>query len=1106
MARASIRGNPLLLCRGEALSSLCELSGSFVVCTATEGAETGTRLTYGRSGKLAEEAPAARTQGTTVTVTDLFSPLPVRRREFLKASKKQYTKALQVVSAYAVMCCGVRFAVRHAPKAGGKWNNVITTAGNSRMRDAVSSVFGPKFLKGLEPVSIDLATPPVLPSAAGGEVEAEHGTGEAAAGSSGVSSMDVSAFLGPGESPAVSSATPPSTASGVGHGSSQDADAAGDSQGVDSALNTSIASSAPPDTPPDAPALAGHIHGFVSKSGTGIGRSNNERQFLFVNGRPVDMGRITRAVNEVWRVYEMKHKPAFVLNLQLPARTFDVNVAPDKRDVIFTEQGALLDALKGGLHAIWAPSRGRFAVGAANGALGAKAGQGSIPTIQELLAQRAEKRAAAAAATAAAAPPSDGPSSHPDAAAAGASPSAARAAEGLEGGVIASSPALVGGGPAVATHASASSPGTSQQQGHEGEASPTLSSASPPSRHSVGSTADSPAPAAPVAGGWVITSIIGDGGETSTGNTDSKHITQTESAPATGGDAEIDGAEHNPVLPAPAAPVRVIASTAGRSRRRPAPQASAVHIETDAHSQGAAVEPQPEIDSRRVPSTPPLQAAVSSTVVEAGTPSSAQNTPPPASRRGRVTILDDDSSQDTDLEGTTPASHAVSPPVDTAVDSHAAVTPVHKSPAVAAASAAALTPGNVPRMPRIPPRQKRSREGAPISPACGATAAASPRTPALTGSDPPRAADTSGMSHGDHTLHSSASPSQSAAAASAASTPRAGSVGDVQLQSSTKKRRRSSQPAVQVESFDWSFLEASTEAGGVGGGQGGVWNGDEVLLTAMPQQDTADTSSAADAQVAQVVNVFDADTDDEGEGVEGGSERQPAAVGADADAALSRVLTKDKFRSMHVVGQFNLGFIVAASGSDLFILDQHACDEKVRYEKYCAGLELQQQPLIIPAPLDMTAGEELVVLEHMEVFRANGFKFAVDEDAVPGRRVRLSAIPFSKRRQFGVEDVKELASMLAADPYMARRGDVRLPKIKYMLASRACRTAIMIGDPLKRDAMRRVVHGMAVLDQPWNCPHGRPTLRHLVDMAHVEGLQPVPPVQVVSSSGGAAQG
>jgi DNA mismatch repair protein PMS2 len=46
---------------------------------------------------------------------------------------------------------------------------------------------------------------------------------------------------------------------------------------------------------------------------------------------------ITKALNEVWRQYEMSKKPAVILNLQLPAGTFDVNVTPDKREIFLTE-------------------------------------------------------------------------------------------------------------------------------------------------------------------------------------------------------------------------------------------------------------------------------------------------------------------------------------------------------------------------------------------------------------------------------------------------------------------------------------------------------------------------------------------------------------------------------------------------------------------------------------------------------------------------------------------------------------------------------------------------------------------------------------------------
>jgi DNA mismatch repair protein PMS2 len=118
--------------------------------------------------------------------------------------------------------------------------------------------------------------------------------------------------------------------------------------------------------------------------------------------------------------------------------------------------------------------------------------------------------------------------------------------------------------------------------------------------------------------------------------------------------------------------------------------------------------------------------------------------------------------------------------------------------------------------------------------------------------------------------------------------------------------------------------------------------------------------------------------------------------------------------------------------------------------------------------------------------------------------------------RFGVDDVNELASMIsdrqggerdAGDPttertskaYLALKNDavatddtepsrqrssqLRLPKLVAMYASRACRSAIMIGTALKPQEMSRVVEKLENVEQPWNCPHGRPTLRHLVDLA-----------------------
>jgi DNA mismatch repair ATPase MutL len=174
------------------------------------------------------------------------------------------------------------------------------------------------------------------------------------------------------------------------------------------------------------------------------------------------------------------------------------------------------------------------------------------------------------------------------------------------------------------------------------------------------------------------------------------------------------------------------------------------------------------------------------------------------------------------------------------------------------------------------------------------------------------------------------------------------------------------------------------------------------------------------------------------------------------------------------------------------------------------------------------------------VFENNGFSLDVDLSRSFGKRIKLVAVPFSKEVQFGVEDVRELASMLldeydtegslvgrtnlsvrhqkydlteertgsqnkvalldsanvmilSSEQIKAKEDNelfadlnsniknIQLPKLISMFASRACRSAVMIGTPLSTEEMSVIVRNLQHLEQPWNCPHGRPTMRHLVD-------------------------
>eukprot|EP00026_Physarum_polycephalum_P002224 Phypoly_transcript_02229.p1 GENE.Phypoly_transcript_02229~~Phypoly_transcript_02229.p1 ORF type:complete len:950 (+),score=182.31 Phypoly_transcript_02229:39-2888(+) len=207
----------------------------------------------------------------------------------------------------------------------------------------------------------------------------------------------------------------------------------------------------------------------------------------------------------------------------------------------------------------------------------------------------------------------------------------------------------------------------------------------------------------------------------------------------------------------------------------------------------------------------------------------------------------------------------------------------------------------------------------------------------------------------------------------------------------------------------------------------------------------------------------------------------------DAESELTRVFKKEHFNHMEVVGQFNLGFIISRLGKDLFIIDQHAADEKYNFEQLQKTTQIHAQRLLTPLALELTADEEMVVIDNLEVFQNNGFLFAIDEDAPPRQRVKLTQCPFSKSITFGVHDVHELISLVRDAPFPSR---IRLPRLIAMYASRACRKSIMIGTGLNRQTMSGVVTHMATMDNPWRCPHGRPTMRHLVDMSALPNKEP----------------
>ena len=102
--------------RGEALSSLCGTASLSIVTATADTAPAATSLSFAPSGECIVGGKVARSKGTTVSVKELFKALPVRRKDLVKNSKREFGKAVELVQGYALVKTGCRIEVKNIVK------------------------------------------------------------------------------------------------------------------------------------------------------------------------------------------------------------------------------------------------------------------------------------------------------------------------------------------------------------------------------------------------------------------------------------------------------------------------------------------------------------------------------------------------------------------------------------------------------------------------------------------------------------------------------------------------------------------------------------------------------------------------------------------------------------------------------------------------------------------------------------------------------------------------------------------------------------------------------------------------------------------------------
>lgn len=161
-------------------------------------------------------------------------------------------------------------------------------------------------------------------------------------------------------------------------------------------------------------------------------------------------------------------------------------------------------------------------------------------------------------------------------------------------------------------------------------------------------------------------------------------------------------------------------------------------------------------------------------------------------------------------------------------------------------------------------------------------------------------------------------------------------------------------------------------------------------------------------------------------------------------------------------------FVFVFGIDSVTVYDQHALHERVLYEQFVTafrnGAEKGEvQELLIPQKIKLSPERFALFEQHAETLRTVGFSFSILDD----REIEVTAVPV----------ILKNVSMQALLPDVLDEWgtiDQMTPEQDIRLATMACRAAVKAGDPLSESEIRMLLEQVAILDEKYTCPHGRP--------------------------------
>ncbi len=174
---------------------------------------------------------------------------------------------------------------------------------------------------------------------------------------------------------------------------------------------------------------------------------------------------------------------------------------------------------------------------------------------------------------------------------------------------------------------------------------------------------------------------------------------------------------------------------------------------------------------------------------------------------------------------------------------------------------------------------------------------------------------------------------------------------------------------------------------------------------------------------------------------------------------------------LYPIGVAHGTYIIAQNEEGMYLIDQHAAQERVNYERYLKALrekEVSTTTLLFPITIELSASEFLVLKNHLDVLQNMGF--GVEEFGVNTFVVKQH--PTWLKTGYEEESIHKIVDLI-----IKHEGEFDVVKFNEHIAiTLACKMSIKANMHISNEAIAELLNELCNCDNPYNCPHGRPTI------------------------------